>query len=122
MCFDMSKFCALRCCVSDFHIFLENALLDQSERWGGRQFRALSVVFPPTSVGLDPIRTDREKHRFLDHLWAAQARVRTRMERSIILKGEEHEVENRGGYVTKARTYFNVYTRMNFLQEPKKVR
>nr|VWP01704.1 Mixed-linked glucanase [Ganoderma boninense] len=106
----------------DFHIFLENALLDQSERWGGRQFRALSVVFPPVSVGLDPIRTDREKHRFLNHLWAAQARVRTRMERSIILKGEECEVENRGGYVTKAQTYFNVYTRMNFLQEPKKTK
>ncbi|KAI1796072.1 hypothetical protein LXA43DRAFT_988206 [Ganoderma leucocontextum] len=107
---------------ADFHIFLENALLDQSERWGGRQFRALSVVFPPAAVGLDPIRTDREKLRFLDRLWTSQARVRTRMERSIILKGEEHEVENKGAYVTKAQTYFNVYTRMNFLQEPKKTK
>lgn len=67
------------------------------------------------------MRTEREKQRFLDNLWNAQARVRTRNERSIILKGEEREVENRGGYITNALTYFNVYTRMNFLQEPKKV-
>ena len=78
-------------------------------------------MFPPAAVYLDPLRTEREKQRFLDNLWNAQARVRTRNERSIILKGEEREVENRGGYITNALTYFNVYTRMNFLQEPKKV-
>ena len=106
----------------DFHVFLENALLDQGERWGGRQFRSLSVVFPPAAVYLDPLRTENEKHRFLDNLWTAQARFRTRSELSIVLRGEEREVENRGGYVTLARTYFNVYTRTAFLQEPKKVR
>ncbi|KAI0722338.1 hypothetical protein C8T65DRAFT_600229 [Cerioporus squamosus] len=107
---------------ADFHIFLENALLDQGERWGGRQFRALSVVFPPAAVYLDPLRTESEKQRFLDNLWTAQARFRTRAERSIVLRSEEREVENRGGYVTLARTYFNVYTRMAFLQEPKKTK
>ncbi|EJF62298.1 hypothetical protein DICSQDRAFT_104681 [Dichomitus squalens LYAD-421 SS1] len=107
---------------ADFHIFLENALLEQSERWGGRQFRSLSVVFPPAAVYLDPLRTEREKQRFLDNMWNAQARFRTRMERSIVLKGEEREVENRGGYITNALTYFNLYTRMNFLQEPKKTK
>ncbi len=105
----------------DFHVFLENALLDQGERWGGRQFRSLSVVFPPAAVYLDPPRTESEKHRFLENLWTAQARLRTRAERSIVLRGEEREVENRSGYTTFARTYFNVYTRMAFLQEPKKV-
>ena len=106
----------------DFHIFLENPLLDQTERWAGRQFRSLSVVFPPASVFLDPLRTESEKQRFLDNVWSVQARFRTRMERSIVLRSEEREVENRGGYITYARTYFNVYTRTNFLQEPKKVR
>ena len=96
-------------------------MLDQTERWAGRQFRSLSVVFPPASVYLDPIRTESEKRRFLDNLWVAQARFRTRAERSIALRGEEREVENKGGYVTCAQTYFNVYTRTNFLQEPKKV-
>ncbi|RDX53766.1 hypothetical protein OH76DRAFT_1342147 [Lentinus brumalis] len=107
---------------ADFHVFLENALLDQGERWGGRQFRSLSVVFPPAAVYLDPPRTESEKHRFLENLWTAQARLRTRAERSIVLRGEEREVENRSGYTTFARTYFNVYTRMAFLQEPKKTK
>lgn len=80
------------------------------------------MVFPPAAVYLDPLRTENEKHRFLDNLWTAQARFRTRSELSIVLRGEEREVENRGGYVTLARTYFNVYTRTAFLQEPKKVR
>ena len=106
---------------TDFHVFLENALADQSERWGGRQFRSLSVVFPPASVYFDPLRTDNEKQRFLNNLWTAQARFRTRGERSVVVRGEEREVENRGGYITYARTYFNVYTRTTFLQEPKKV-
>ncbi|KAI0751111.1 hypothetical protein C8Q80DRAFT_1155611 [Daedaleopsis nitida] len=107
---------------ADIHIFLENPLHDQSERWAGRQFRALSVVFPPAAVYLDPLRTESEKQRFLNNLWTVQARFRTRGERSVVLCGEECEVENRGGYVTYARTYFNVYTRMAFLQETKKTK
>lgn len=105
----------------DIHLFLEDPPTGQTERWAGRPFRALSVVFPPASVYLDPLRTESEKKRFLDNLWAAQARFRTRAERSIVLRGEEREVENKGGYLTLARTFFNVYTRTNFLQEPKKV-
>ncbi|KAH9943155.1 uncharacterized protein BXZ73DRAFT_40576 [Epithele typhae] len=107
---------------ADFHLFLENPLWDQTEKWAGRQFRSLSVVFPPAAVHLDPIRTANEKRRFLDAVWLAQARFRTRAERSIVLRGEEFEVENRGGYVTYASTYYNVYTRTNFLQEPKKTK
>ena len=106
----------------DFHVFFENPFLDQTERWAGRQFRSYSVVFPPSSVYLDPIRTESEKNRFLDNLWDAHARFRTRVERSIALRGEEREVESKGGYATYARTYFNIYTRTNFLQEPKKVK
>lgn len=96
-------------------------MLDQSERWAGRQFRAFSIVFPPTAVFSDPARAENEKQRFLYNLWTAQARIRTRAERSIVLRGEEREVESKSGYLTYARTYFNIYTRVNFLQEPKKV-
>lgn len=103
-------------------MYLENPPTDVSERWAARQFRSLSVVFPPSPVYLDPQRTESEKHRFLEQLWDAQARFRTRAGRSVVLRGDEREVENRGGRVTMARPYFNVYTRTSFLQEPKKVR
>ncbi|CDO69915.1 hypothetical protein BN946_scf184568.g1 [Trametes cinnabarina] len=107
---------------ADFHIYLENPPMDVSERWAGRQFRSLSVVFPPSPVHLDPQRTESEKQCFLEQLWAAQARFRTRAGRSVILQGKEREVENRGGRITRAQTYFNVYTRTSFLQEPKKTK
>ncbi|KAI0371548.1 hypothetical protein BV20DRAFT_993203 [Pilatotrama ljubarskyi] len=107
---------------ADFHLYLENPPMDVSERWAGRQFRSLSVVFPPSPVYLDPQRTESEKQRFLEQLWDAQARFRTRAGRSVVLRGEEREVENRGGRITLARTYFNVYTRTSFLQEPKKTK
>ncbi|EIW61568.1 uncharacterized protein TRAVEDRAFT_162896 [Trametes versicolor FP-101664 SS1] len=107
---------------ADFHMYLENPPTDVSERWAARQFRSLSVVFPPSPVYLDPQRTESEKHRFLEQLWDAQARFRTRAGRSVVLRGDEREVENRGGRVTMARPYFNVYTRTSFLQEPKKTK
>ncbi|KAI0677226.1 hypothetical protein C8Q78DRAFT_961156 [Trametes maxima] len=107
---------------ADFHIYLESPPMDVTERWAGRQFRALSVVFPPSPVYLDPQRTESEKHRFLEQLWDAQARFRTRAGRSVVLRGEGREVENRGGRITMGQTYFNVYTRTSFLQEPKKTK
>jgi len=37
------------------------------------------------------------------------------------LRSEDREVESRGGRTTYARTYFNVYQRTAFLQDPRKV-
>ncbi|KAH7914399.1 hypothetical protein BJ138DRAFT_1143943 [Hygrophoropsis aurantiaca] len=107
---------------ADFHMYLENPPQDQGERWSGRSFRALSVVFPPSPVNLDPTRTAMEKERFLDNLWNAQAKYRTRMGQSVVLCADEREVESRGGRTTLARTYFNVYQRTAFLQESKKTK
>lgn len=70
---------------------------------------------------LDPTRTDARKRRFLENLWDVQAKYRTKKGQSVILSGEEREVENRGGRVTVAKTYYNVYTRTGFLAEEKKV-
>lgn len=95
--------------------------MDQTDRWSGRPFRALSVVNPPAPINLDPTRTSSDKARFLENLWSVQARYRTRLGQSVILCGEEREVENRGGKVTMARTYFNVYQRTAFMKESKKV-
>lgn len=51
----------------------------------------------------------------------AQARYRARLGQSVVLCHDELEVESKGGRVTAALTYFNVYQRMAFLQEQKKV-
>ncbi|KAG2156207.1 hypothetical protein DEU56DRAFT_766033 [Suillus clintonianus] len=107
---------------ADFHVYLENPPQDQSDRWSGRSFRCLSVVFPPAPVNLDPVRTTNEKDRFLENLWNAQAKYRTKSGQSVVLCADEREVESRGGKVSMARTYFNVYQRTAFLQEPKKTK
>ncbi|KAG2042276.1 hypothetical protein BDR03DRAFT_944957 [Suillus americanus] len=107
---------------ADFHVYIENPPQDQSDRWSGRSFRCLSVVFPPAPANLDPTRTTNEKDRFLENLWNAQAKYRTKSGQSVVLCADEREVESRGGKATMARTYFNVYQRTAFLQEPKKTK
>ena len=63
-----------------------------------------------------------EKQQFLDNLWHAQAMFRTKTGSSVMLRGEDREVETKGNRLTIARTYFNVYQRTGFLKEQKKVR
>ena len=105
----------------DFHLYLEKPPLDQTDRWSGRPFRPLSVVFPPHPPNFNPQRSETDKARFLENLWLSQANIRARSGKSVVLRSEEREVESRGR-ITYARTYFNVYQRTAFLQEPQKVR
>ncbi|KAH9947218.1 hypothetical protein B0H21DRAFT_740140 [Amylocystis lapponica] len=107
---------------ADIHLYLEDPPQDQTDRWAGRPFRALSVVHPPSPVNLDPTRTEADKKRFLENLWSVQARYRTRAGQSVVLCADEREVENKGGKITMAKTYFNVYQRTTFLQEAKKTK
>ncbi|KAJ7638992.1 hypothetical protein FB45DRAFT_904439 [Roridomyces roridus] len=107
---------------ADIHLYLENPPLDQNERWSGRAFRSLSVVNPPAPVNLNPAQTESEKQRFLENLWRVQATYRARSGQSVVLRAEEMEVESKGSRVTVARTYYNVYQRTAFLQEPKKTK
>lgn len=107
---------------AEFHVYLENAPQDQGDRWSGRPFRSFSVVFPPSPPNLDPARTATEKERFLENLWSAQAKYRTRYGQSVVLCASEKEVEAKGARITVARTYFNVYQRTAFLQEIKKTK
>lgn len=79
------------------------------------------MVFPPSPANLVPTKAEAAKHRFLERLWEAQARYRTKLGQSVALRAEESEVEARRGKVTVARTYFNVYQRTAFLKEAKKV-
>lgn len=105
---------------ADMHFYLESPPQDQTDRWSGRSFRAFSVVHPPSPANLDPSRTELDKTRFLENLWNAQAMCRTKAGQSVVLSGEETEVESRGGRITLARTYFNIYQRTAFLLESKK--
>jgi hypothetical protein len=108
-------------CYLDMHLYMEHPPQDQTDRWSGRPFRSLAVVHPPQPINLDPTQTEADKHRFLENLWNAQAKYRSRAGQSVVLCAEDQEVESRGGRVTLARTYFNVYQRTAFLQESKKV-
>ncbi|KAL0573970.1 hypothetical protein V5O48_007985 [Marasmius crinis-equi] len=107
---------------ADIHLYLENPPQDLGDRWSGRSFRALSVVHPPAPPNLDPPRTSADKSRFLENLWKIQANYRARAGQSVVLRADEVEVESKGGKVTLARTYYNVYQRTAFLQEPKKTK
>ncbi|KAF8272500.1 hypothetical protein EI94DRAFT_1718171 [Lactarius quietus] len=106
---------------ADFHLYLEKPPLDQTDRWSGRPFRPLSVVFPPHPPNFNPQRTETDKARFLENLWLSQANIRARSGKSVVLRSEEREVESRGR-ITYAQTYFNVYQRTAFLQEPQKTK
>ncbi|KAJ7507977.1 hypothetical protein B0H11DRAFT_1969560 [Mycena galericulata] len=107
---------------ADINLYLENPPSDQNERWSGRAFRSLAVVQPPAPINLNPVQTELDKQRFLENLWKVQAAYRARSGQSVVLRAEEMEVEAKGGRVTIARTYYNVYQRTAFLQEPKKTK
>ncbi|KAJ7094612.1 hypothetical protein B0H15DRAFT_775924 [Mycena belliarum] len=107
---------------ADINLYLENPPLDQNERWSGRAFRSLAVVTPPAPVNLNPVQTELNKQRFLENLWNVQAAYRARAGQSVVLRAEEMEVESKAGRVTVARTYYNVYQRTAFLQEPRKTK
>ncbi|THH05620.1 hypothetical protein EW145_g4663 [Phellinidium pouzarii] len=118
---DITEVVATDVSGTDIHLYLENPPLDQTERWMGRPFRVMTVVLPG-SGNLDLMRTENEKRRFLENLWRVQARYRTKTGQSVALCADEKEVESRGGKVTIARTYFNVFQRTMFLKEPKKTK
>lgn len=73
-------------------------------------------------INLDPTQTETDKRRFLENLWHVQATFRSRAGQSVVLCADDQEVESKVGRTVIARTYFNVYQRTAFLQEPKKVR
>ncbi|KAH7098762.1 hypothetical protein BKA62DRAFT_711749 [Auriculariales sp. MPI-PUGE-AT-0066] len=103
----------------NMHMYLEVPPHDPSDqRWSGRQFRQLSLG--TVSSQSNPQTTQATKQRFLESVWIAQAQYRTRLDRSIVLQSPDFEVESRGGRVTTARAYYNVYQRKTYLGEQKK--
>ncbi|KAF7981667.1 hypothetical protein HWV62_32792 [Athelia sp. TMB] len=78
---------------SDMHIYLEDPPQGQTDRWSGRPFRSLSVVHPPSPINFDPTRAQNDKSRFLEHLWEAQAKYRTKAGQSVVLCRDETETK-----------------------------
>ncbi|KAF7301817.1 DH domain-containing protein [Mycena indigotica] len=107
---------------SDLNVYLENPpSMDEKdrERWTGRPFRSYTVV---QSGSFSSSQAETDKQRFLENLWKVQATYRARAGQSVVLRADEMEVESKGSRVTVARTYYNVYQRTAFLQEPKKTK
>ncbi|QRV87492.1 Formin-like protein 14 [Ceratobasidium sp. AG-Ba] len=97
---------------TEMHMYLEDPPRDQPDsRWNGPSAHA--DPFSKPHLESSP---EHAKARFLENLWAVQARLRTRLERSIALYGGEREV----GPGTLARTWWNLYSRTAFLTETKK--
>ena len=105
----------------EFHLYLENPPQDLSERWSGRPFRAFTVVHPPIPANLNPERAETDKKAFLENLWTAQAKYRTKENLSVVIRSEDQEVDSRGGRMTVASTFYNVYQRTDFMKERRKV-
>lgn len=51
----------------------------------------------------------------------AQAKYRTKENLSVVIRSEEQEVESRGGRMTVASTFYNVYSRKDFMKDRHKV-
>ncbi|WVQ75384.1 hypothetical protein IAR50_005004 [Cryptococcus sp. DSM 104548] len=101
----------------DFHLFFEHPPVEQSGRWSGRPFRSYSTVHPPYSVSLDPIATKRDKLRFIQNLWAAQALARAKILPSsenravpkVLQSGQEVDLD--GAQLERARCFWDVWDR-----------
>lgn len=72
-------------------------------------------------ANLNPERAQSDKEAFLENLWTAQAKYRTKEGLSVVVRSDDEEVDNRGGRTTVASTFYNVYSRKDFMKERRKV-
>nr|XP_031862275.1 uncharacterized protein CI109_002240 [Kwoniella shandongensis]KAA5529347.1 hypothetical protein CI109_002240 [Kwoniella shandongensis] len=100
----------------DFHLFFERPPADQSGRWSGRPFRSYTTVHPPYAVSLDPYATKRDKSRFVQNLWAAQALARAKLLPKhvravprVLMSAEEVELEAAGDPFGRAKCFWDVW-------------
>ena len=105
----------------DLHVYFENPPNGQTDRWNGRPFRSYAVVMPPSPLNMDPVATQAVKRRFLGNLWTVQALYRVKNGRCVAVKSEEVEIEGKGGCMTQATAFYNLYQRTPYLGESRKV-
>ncbi|OCF72444.1 hypothetical protein I204_06823 [Kwoniella mangroviensis CBS 8886] len=110
----------------DFHLFFERPPMDQSGRWSARPFRSYTTVHPPFSTALDPVATRRDKLRFIQNLWAAQALARTKLSSKegknlarALMSEHELSLEGAGEPMGRAKCYWDVWEKSAWLAHRK---
>ncbi|ORX38894.1 hypothetical protein BD324DRAFT_296964 [Kockovaella imperatae] len=125
---DVSDVVAVDAGSGDFQLFLERPPVGFGEKWSGRPLRLYSTVQPPFGVGLDPVACRQDKLRFLENLWSAQARARTKVLPSdsdakapsqILAQKGETGLDNAGEPFSRARLYWNVWKRRDWIMSKK---
>jgi hypothetical protein len=118
-----------RLTCTDFHLFLERPPIDQSDRWSSRPFRSYSTVHPPYAISFDPIATRRDKLRFVQNLWAAQALARAKLlphvnrpVPRVLMSDSEVGLEGAGEMLGRAKLFWNVWERQAWAAQKKKVK
>lgn len=116
----------LRLTEADFHLFLERPPTDQSDRWSLRPFRSYTTVNPPFGIALDAVATRRDKIRFVQNLWAAQALSRTKAQAmsvvpKVLVSDREIGLENAGEVFGRAKLFWSIWDRATWKVQIRKV-
>ncbi|ORY29168.1 hypothetical protein BCR39DRAFT_533070 [Naematelia encephala] len=113
----------------DFHLFFERPPMDQTDRWSARPFRSYTTVHPPFAASLDVIASRRDKLRFIQNLWAAQALARTkRLPKEIsapprvVMTDEEISLDDAGEPFGRAKCFWTIWDRATWSAVPKKAK
>lgn len=114
---------------TDFHLFLQRPPADQTDRWSGRPFRSYTTVNPPFTSSLDPVATRKDKLRFIENLWAAQAYARSKLLAQsrkagprVMSSAEEVGLDAAGEAFARAKCYWNVWSRDVWMDQGRRVR
>ncbi len=115
--------------MSDFHLYFESPPVDQGDRWSGRQFRSYNAVQPPYGSSIDPVSIRKDKLRFLQSLWAAQAHARAKPPKvsgvtapmRVMMCDEEQGLDAAGEMFGRAKCFWNVWDRPTWTSASPKV-
>lgn len=104
--------------------------MEQGDRWSARPFRSFTSVQPPFGTTMDPVAARRDKLRFLQNLWSAQALARAKISAKeaatkavprVLIGDEEIGLDAAGEVFGRAKCLWNVWDRPNYTAEKRKV-
>lgn len=109
----------------EFQLFFEDPPSGQNDRWAGRPLRHYTVVHPPAPAHFDPVSLARDKERFIQNLWLAQALARTKPVRRDPIPVDklpralacEQEVEVGGEALS---VFWNAWQKDIWMEDPRK--
>lgn len=115
----------------DFQLFFEKPPTDQGERWSFRNFRSYTTVRPPFGASIDPVGVRKDKLRFVENIWAAQAQARAKlMPKELEIKEmprvmvavEESALDTAGEPFGRAKLFLNVWSRQGYASSTRRGR